>query len=56
MINKFIFNFYNFSIIVCFLTKLLTLGIVFSTTVNSVFVAKLLISGILPSISVILVL
>ena len=38
------------------LTKLLTLGILFSTAVNAVFVAKLLISGILPSISVILVL
>ena len=39
-----------------FLTKLLTLGVLFSTVVNAVFVAKLLISGILPSISVILVL
>ena len=39
-----------------FLTRLLTLGILFSTVVNAVFVAKLLISGILPSISVILVL
>ena len=56
MIIKFIFNFCNFSIIVCFLTKLLTLGILFSTVVNAVFVAKLLISGILPSILVILVL
>ena len=56
MIIKFIFNFCNFSIIVCFLTKLLTLGILFSTLVNAVFVAKLLVSGILPSISVILVL
>ena len=56
MIIKFIFKFCNFSVIVCFLTKLLTLGILFSTVVNAVFVAKLLISGILPSISVILVL
>ena len=48
MIIKFIFNFSNFSVIVCFfLTKLLTLGILFPTVVNVVFVAKLLISGIL---------
>ena len=39
-----------------FLTKLLTLGILFSTVVNAVVVAKLLTLGILPSISVILVL
>ena len=39
-----------------FLTKLLTLGTLFSTVVNAVFVGKLVISGILPSISVILVL
>ena len=56
MIIKFIFNLCNFSVIICFLTKLLTLGILFSTVVNAVFVAKLLISGILASISVILVL
>ena len=37
------------------LNKLLTSGILFSTVVNAVFVAKLLISGILPSISAILV-
>ena len=36
-----------------FLTRLLILGILFSTVVNSVFVAKLL-AGILPSISAIL--
>ena len=34
------------------LTKLLTLGISFSTVVNAVFIAKLLISEILFSISV----
>ena len=57
MIIKFIFNISNFSIIVCFfLTKLLILGILFSTVVNAVFVAKLLESGILPFILVILVL
>ena len=49
MIIKFIFNISNFCVIVCFLTKLLTLGILFSTVVNAVFVAKLLISGILFS-------
>ena len=56
VIIKFIFNFCNFSVIACFLTKLLTLGILFSTAVHAVFVAKLLISGILPSILVTLVL
>ena len=38
-----------------FLTKLLISGILFSTTVNAEFVAKPLILGILPSISVVLV-
>ena len=47
MVSKFLFNFCNFSIIVCFLNKLLTSGILFSTALNAVFVAKLLISGIL---------
>ena len=56
MIIKFIFNFSKFCVIFCFLTKLLTLGILFSRVVNAAFVAKLLISGILPSISAILVL
>ena len=37
-----------------FLTKLLTLGILFYTAFNADFVAKLLISRILPSISAIL--
>ena len=37
---------------VFFLTKLVTLGILFSTTVNAGFVAKLLISGILFSTAV----
>ena len=49
MIVKFIINFFNFSIIICFLTKLLTSGILFSTVVNAVFVAKLLTLGILFS-------
>ena len=37
-----------------FLTRLLTLGILFSTVVNVVFVTRLQISGDLSSISVIL--
>ena len=49
MIIKFIFNISNFSIIVCFLTKSLTQGILFSIAVNAVSVAKLPISGILFS-------
>ena len=45
MIIKFIFNFNSFCVIVCFfLTKLLTIGILFSTVINAVFVAKLLTS------------
>ena len=52
MISKFLFNFSNFCVIVCFLTKLLTLGILFFTAVNAFFVAKLLTSGILFSNSV----
>ena len=49
MIIKFIFNFCNFSVI--FLTRLLTLGILFSKVVNAVFVNKLVTSGILAFIS-----
>ena len=56
MIIKFVFNFCNFKFIICFLTKLLTSGISFSTVVNAVFVAKSLTSGILSSMSVILLL
>ena len=47
IISKFFFNLSNFCGIICFLTKLLTLGILFFTAVNAVFVAKLLTSGIL---------
>ena len=54
LISNFLLNFTNFCVIVCFLTKLLTLGILFSTAVNAELVAKPLILGILPSISVIL--
>ena len=49
MINDFIFNFFKFSIIICFLTKLVTSGILLSTVVNAVFVVKLLTSEILFS-------
>ena len=45
--NNFIFNFTNFCIKVSFLTKLLTLGIIFSTAVRTVVVATLVILGIL---------
>ena len=46
--NSFIFNFTTFYVIVSFLTKLLTLGILFSTAVRAVVVvAKLVILGIL---------
>ena len=46
MITKFIFNISNFCVTVYFLTKLVISGILFSTVVNPVFAAKLLISGI----------
>ena len=51
MISKFLFNFSNFCVIY-FLTKLITLGILFSTAVTSVFVAKLQTPKILFSNSV----
>ena len=40
------FNFINFCVIVSFLTKLLKLGISFSTALTIVLVAKLVILGI----------
>ena len=46
--SNFIFNFTNFYVIVSFLTKLLTLGILFPTAVRAVVVAKLVILGISP--------
>ena len=52
MISKVLFNFSNFCVISVFLTKLLTLGILFSTADNGVFVAKLPTSRILSSNSV----
>ena len=57
IISNYIFNFTNFCIIVSFLTKLLTVGILFSTAVRAVVVvAKLVILGILFLISFILAL
>ena len=56
MICNFVFNFINFCVIVSFLTKLLTLGIFFSTTVRKIVVAKLAMLGISPLILFILVL
>ena len=54
MISGFLFKFTNFCVIVCFLTKLLTFGLLFSTAVNAELVANPVILGILFSISAIL--
>ena len=56
MIRNFLFNFMIFFVIVTFLTKLLTLGILFSTAVRALGVAKLVILGILLLTSFILAL
>ena len=56
MIIYFIFNFTTFCNIVSFLTKLLTLNVLFSTAVIAAVVAKLEILGILPLTSFILAL
>ena len=56
MISNFLFRFFRFCRIICLLTILLTLVILFSTAVSAEFVAKPLTQGILPSISVILTL
>ena len=48
MISELFFKLTDFCDIVCFLTKII-LGILFSTAVNAVFVAKVLTSGILLS-------
>ena len=45
--SNFIFNFTNFCVIVSFLTKLLTLGILFSIALRAVVVALLVILGVL---------
>ena len=47
MISNFLLNFVNVFVIVSFFTKLLTLGIFFSTAVRGVLVAKLVILDIL---------
>ena len=46
MISNFPFNFIDFCVIVSFFTKLLILGILFSTVVRAVLVTKLVILGI----------
>ena len=46
MISNFLFNFTNFCIIICFLTKLLTSSTLFSTENSAEFVAKPLILGV----------
>ena len=56
MIGNFLFSFINFCVIVSFLTKLLTLGISFSTAVRELVVTKLVILGISPLASLILAL
>ena len=56
MISNFSFNFIDFCVIVSFFTKLLILGILFSTLVRAVLVAKLVILGISLLISFILAL
>ena len=45
--SDFLFNLTNFCVIVSFFTKLVTLGILFSTAVRAVLVATLVILGIL---------
>ena len=55
MISNFLFNFSNFCVI-DFSTKLLTLGILYSTAVRAIVLAKLVLFGVLPLISFILAL
>ena len=54
MISNFLFSFINRCVIVSFLTKLLTLGILFSAAVRAVVLAKLVTLGISPLTSFIL--
>ena len=56
MICNSLLNFIKFCIVVGFLTKLLTLGILFSTVVKAAVVAKLVILGISPLTTCILAL
>ena len=53
-ISNFLFNFSNFCVIISFLTKLLTLGVLFSTAIRTLVVANLKILGILSLTSFIL--
>ena len=46
MINNFLLNFINFCVVVSFLTRFLTLDILFSTAVRVAVVATLLILGV----------
>ena len=55
MISKFLSNSINFCVIVSFLTKLLTLGILFSAALR-VVLARLVVLGISPLTSFILAL
>ena len=56
-ISNFLFNFFNFCVIIFFFfTKLLISGILFITAVNPVVVANLVILGISPLTSFILAL
>ena len=45
--SNFFFNFTNYCVIVSFLTKLLTLGILFSAAVRAVVVANLVTQSVL---------
>ena len=54
MVSNFLFSLVNICVIVSFLDKLLTLGILFSTAVRAVVVAKLVILRILFLTSVFL--
>ena len=54
MISNFLLNFISFCVIVRFLTKVLTLGILLSTAVRALVVARLEILCILPLTSFIL--
>ena len=54
MISNFLLNFISFCVIVRFLTKLLTLGILLSTAVRALVAARLEILGVSPLTSFIL--
>ena len=56
VVKYFNFNFFNFVIIICFLTRVLTLVVLFLTALKAAAVAKPIILGILSSISLILAL